>query len=142
MKNQINEIIPLPLQIEAFLNEEGYATADDTLFPCPVLPYATKIGIVYQTKMRKTKVFSIGIPRTKVRIRIPYKGIIDGPKYILGILNIENSTRWELDGYGKEFFNIITHPLTMLMQIKFGVDLYAELKDDEPELVESVSLFV
>jgi hypothetical protein len=142
MKNQINEIVPLPLQIEAFLNEEGYTTADDTLFSCPVLPYATKIGIVYQKKVPQKKVFSIGIPRTKMRIRIPYTVYIDGPKYILGVLNIENPTQWELEGYGEEFFNLITHPLTMLMQMKFGVDLYAELKDDESELAESTSLFI
>ncbi len=142
MKNQINEIVPLPLQIEAFLNEEGYTTADDTWLPCPVLPYATKIGIVYQKKVPKTKVFSIGIPRTKMRIRIPYTVYTDGPKYILGMLNIENPTQWELEGYGQEFFNRRTHPLTMLMSVKFGVELYAELKEDEPELAESVATFI
>ena len=143
MKNQKEEPVPLHLQIEAFLNEEGYTTADRREFPCSILPDTTIIGIVWQERVPKIKVFSLRIPYTKIRIiRIPYLDFIDGPKHILGFLNIENPKEWILEGYGQEFFNIITHPLMMVMSVKFGVDFFAELKEDKSKTVEEIALFV
>ena len=142
MKNQTNEIVPLPLQIEAFLNEEGYTTADKNGFPSHIVEYDDKIGIVWQEKLPKTVVISIPIPFLNKRIRIPRTRFVDGKKFLIGVLTIEDQKTWTIEGYGLSFFDMMIHPLHMLMAVKFGVEVYAELKKDEPEIVQSVAMFV